>query len=120
VYLPATMAFSWMIFCATLLQHKVLSDVVVGVMTIVVTFGTILFAYLIQEFQLSNLAGTQLIMPCPMPAEGTFWYRLDRMSDPRDNLRAMLAPEWVQAIFHFLGIVPITDHTSYRPISVSA
>jgi hypothetical protein len=84
VYLPATMAFSWMIFCATLLQHKVLSDVVVGVMTIVVTFGTILFAFLMLEFQLSIRSGQQLIMPCPMPAEGTFWYRLDRMSDPRD------------------------------------
>jgi hypothetical protein len=121
VYLPATMGFSWMIFCATLHQHKVLSDFGVGVMAMLATFGIILMAVLMQEFQLSIRSGQQLIMPCPMPAEGTFWYRLDRMSDPRDNLRAMLAPGgWVQEIFHFLGIVPITDHTSYRPVSVSA
>ena len=119
VYVPATLCFSAMLFGATLLNHRIISDYTLGVIGAVCIIGTVFVNLFIQEVQVTDITGSQIIMPCPAPEPGSWMYTLEVWSDSRNFFRALLSSPTVQQFVQLSGIVEITDHTSYRPAVAS-
>lgn len=120
VYLPTTMFFSLTLFGATLLLRRIISDTAFGMMLIFCLIGIFFISTLMQEFQLSKEGGPQMYMPCPTPEPGTLSYSIEKATDLRESLQYMLSYTFVQNLIHLLGLAPISDHTSYRPVTMKA
>ena len=118
VYVPATLCFSAMLFGATLLNHRVISDFTLGVIGAVCIIGTVFVNLFIQEIQVTDITGLQIFMPCPAPERGTWSYEFEVWTDSRNFFRALLSSPIAQQLVELSGIVPITDHSNYRPAVV--
>jgi hypothetical protein len=115
VYVPATLCFSAILFGATLLNHRIISDFTLGVIGSICIIGTVFVNLLIQEIQVTDITGLQIIMPCPAPEPGTWAHTFEVWTDSRNFFRTLLSTSIAQHLVDLAGIVKITDHTSYRP-----
>ena len=117
-YLPVTLFFSLMLFGATLQQRRIISDAALGMMAIFGMAGVLFVSTLMQEIQLSGNSGLNIYLPCPEPEPGTRSYSIEKAIDLRESFQYVLSFTFVQKLIYLLGIVPISDHSSYRPVTM--
>merc|ERR1719336_2107750 len=77
IYVPATMTFAALIFGATLLVRRIISEATFGVAILGFTLATLLATVLMQEVYFPVVSTQRLYIACPRQPAASTWERFD-------------------------------------------